>query len=292
MRLRYAGTCRTCGRALAAGEWAIYDRVAKNVECPTCPESDVDPASGSLVPPADVHPETAEPETVAPAVVPVAVESGVAGASARREHGRRAAKRDAGVRAAHPRIGGLILALTDEPQHIRSWAQGAPGEELVGRKLDELTDRGVLLLHDRRIPPGRTNIDHIAISAAGVFVIDAKRYKGKRPTLRVQGGILRARTETLLVGGRDCGKLVAGVTKQVEIVRIAVTQAGLTDVPVHGMLCFVEADWPLFGGSFPTGGIDVLWPAKATENITVDGPLSGDQVVALHRHLADTFPPA
>ena len=43
----------------------------------------------------------------------------------------------------------------------------------------------------------------------------------------------------------------------------------------------MEADWPLFGGSFTTGG-DVLSPAKATSKITVDGTLAGDEVVALH----------
>jgi hypothetical protein len=58
------------------------------------------------------------------------------------------------------------------------------------------------------------------------------------------------------------------------------------------MLCFAEADWPLIGRSFATAGIDVLRPGKAIGKITVDGPLSDDQVEAVHRHLALNFPPA
>ena len=51
--------------------------------------------------------------------------------------------------------------------------------------------------------------------ASGVFVVDAKKYKGQ-PGLRVEGGLVRPRTETLMVGGRDCSKLVDGVLKQVD----------------------------------------------------------------------------
>lgn len=64
-------------------------------------------------------------------------------------------------------------------------------------------------LHGRRIPGTRANIDHIVVMAAGVFVVDAKRYVDKRPELRVEGGILRPRVERLMVGGRDRTKLVA-----------------------------------------------------------------------------------
>lgn len=81
------------------------------------------------------------------------------------------------------------------------------GEELLGERLDELAERGARLLHDRRIPGTRANIDHIAISAAGVFVLDAKRYKGG-PTLRIERSILRPRIETLMVGTRKCNPLI------------------------------------------------------------------------------------
>lgn len=50
-----------------------------------------------------------------------------------------------------PRIGGLVLALTDEPASTGVWAQAEAGEEAVGRPLDELSLEHVLALHDRRM---------------------------------------------------------------------------------------------------------------------------------------------
>lgn len=214
----------------------------------------------------------------------------IAGTSARREYERRVARREQRIRAAHPRLGGLILGLTEEPQSTRAWARGAGGEELVGRALDRLTEHGVRVLHDRRIPGTRANIDHIAISARGVFVIDSKRYHG-RPRRRVTGGLLRPRTETLLVGSRDCTKLVDGVAWQVDVVRAAVAAIDAV-TGIHGMLCFVDADWPLFGGAFAVAGVDVLWPKKACRRIGSGAGVEGAFLDQIHRALAVALPRA
>ncbi|GAA2161866.1 hypothetical protein GCM10009845_12560 [Pedococcus bigeumensis] len=45
-------------------------------------------------------------------------------------------------------------------------------------------------------PGSRANIDHLAVTAGGVHVIDAKKYRG-RPQLKIEGGILRPRVERL-----------------------------------------------------------------------------------------------
>jgi hypothetical protein len=267
MRLRYAGTCRGCGTALDAGVTAAYDRVTRTVSCMPCHEGR------------------------ATATEPLPVRTGTPGASARREFERRAAKREDRIRTAHPRLGGLILALSEEPQSTTAWARGARGEELLGTALDGLTERGVRLLHDRRIPRSRANIDHIAVAPSGVHVIDAKRYRG-RPTLRVEGGILRPRVEKLLVGGRNCTPLVAGVQKQVGVVADVLDAAGMGDVPVHGVLCFVDADWPLIGGTFVTGGVAVLWPRKLGDRLRAEAPLGQAGVDAAHRALARALPEA
>ena len=54
----------------------------------------------------------------------------------------------------------------------------------------------------------------------------------------------------LLVGGCDCTKFVDGVLRQTETVRAMIG----SDVPIHGVLCSVGADWPLVGGSFNVNG--------------------------------------
>ena len=280
MRLRYPGHCRTCAASLPAGQWAVYHREAKQVECLACQEQST--------PALDAEPAST---LAADSTLPIAEPApGQAGASARREYQRRAAQRADRTRSAHPRLGGLILALSEEPQSTRAWLRGAVGEEMLGRRLDGLTELGAKVLHDRRIPGSRANIDHLVIGPAGVFVIDAKRYAGRRPQRRVEGGILRPRTETLLVGRRDCTKLLAGLHKQLGLVRAVLPPEDGS--PVHGMLCFIDADWPVFGGNFTVAGIEVLWPKKISERVFGAALLADDQIAAMHDRLATAFPSA
>jgi len=274
MRLRYAGACRVCGVELPAKVEAIYERTTKTVRCVSHDvHPAVEPAVVEVVDPAVV-------EVVEPAVVEV-VESGTAGASARREFERRKAKREERIRTKHPKLGGLMLAVSDEQQSTTAWDIGALGEERLGKGLDRLASDTLRLLHDRRIPRSKANIDHLAVTASGVYVIDAKKYRG-RPHLKIEGGLFRPRVERLLVGSRDCTKLVDGVLKQVDVVR------GLLDddVPVHGVLCFVEADWPLIGGTFTTRGVQALWPKKLYPKLQAEGPFTADTVAEIHRKLA------
>lgn len=195
MRLRYAGTCRVCGAALQAKSEAVYERETKTVRCLPHAQHDPDPVAE--------------------------VDIGEAESSARREFERRRAGREQRIRASIPKLGGLILALSDESQSTTAWHTEAVGEERLGSRLTSLQSETCRILHDRRIPGSRANIDHLAVTPTGVYVIDAKRYSG-RPQLRVEGGLRRPRVERLIVGRRDCTKLVDGVLKQVDIVRAVV----------------------------------------------------------------------
>ena len=64
-----------------------------------------------------------------------------------------------------------MLALTDDPQSTRAWARGARGEEELAAAVAEVP--GVRVLHDRRVPGTRGNLDHLVLAPAGVFVVDA-----------------------------------------------------------------------------------------------------------------------
>lgn len=273
MRLRYASACRVCGLDLQANAEAIYERSTKTVRC-------LEHAD----PPPDTSRYLIADEVAAE---PPLIESGTPGASARREFERRTARREERIRSQHPKLGGLILALSDDPQTARAWGVGAVGEERLGRRLNELTSETLRVLHDRRIPGTRANIDHIAVGPSGVYVIDAKKYKG-RPHLTVEGGLLRPRVEKLIVGSRDCTKLVDGVVKQVEVIGSLIPG----QVPIHGVLCFVEADWPLVGGTFQTRGVATLWPKKLYPKLTANGPLNPDAIVEIHALLASALPQA
>ena len=271
MRLRYAGRCRVCDAELPARSEAIYERSTKTVRCVSH-----DLRAGET---ADVQVGSLDPAGLA------VVDAGSAGASARREFERRKAKREERIRAKHPKLGGLILAVSDEPQSTKAWAVGALGEERLGNGLNALASEKVRLLHDRRIPGSRANIDHIAVTASGVYVIDAKKYRG-RPQLKIEGGLFRPRVERLMVGSRDGTKLIDGLLKQVDVVRGLID----SDVPLHGVLCFVEADWPLIGGNFTTRGVQVLSPKRLYPQLQADGPLMAVAIASLHQALARQLP--
>jgi hypothetical protein len=185
--------------------------------------------------------------------------------------------------------------MTDDPRSTTVWGVGAMGEEMLGAGFDRLAERGVRMLHDRRIPGRRkANIDHVAVTSSGVYVIDAKRYRGRRPRLHVEGGLLRPKTERLFIGTRNETNLVTGVLKQVEAVSRALEDLvdGSTAPPVTGVLCFVDADWPLIGGSFAVQGVLVEWPKKTYRRMTQSGVLDEAAVQSWHRMLAEAFPRA
>ena len=183
-----------------------------------------------------------------------------------------------------------MLAVSGEPQHQRAWARGAEGEEKLARKLERWTnEHGVVLLHDRRMPQGRGNIDHIAVGPSGVTVIDAKRYRGRIAVER-RGGLLRTRTEHLRVGGRERTKLVDGVLAQVEAVRQVLSGSGHATAPVRAALSFVDGDWPL--GRLEVRGVPILPPRHAAKLCRADGPLEPSEVERLAGELARRLPPA
>jgi len=217
-----------------------------------------------------------------------------AGASAFREYERRKAKDVEATEQRRERVrnrfgggkfGSVVAAFTvdgDERSSTKVWQQGAVGEVAVGNTLDALSSAEFEVLHDRRIPRSRANIDHIVVNSSGVWVIDTKRYLGKRPErYRKSGGY------GLKVGGRKRDALVDGVLRQVESVR-----GSLSDkVPVRGLLCFVDADWPLIGGSFEVQGIRVVWPKRLARELQTSQPVV-QNVGGLTKFLENEYRPA
>ncbi len=216
------------------------------------------------------------------------VDPGIPGASARREYEKRKANAERRTRERHRYTGGLRVALGGEARSTSSWNTGAAGEERIGAALNERASDRLKVLHDRRIPGSRANIDHLVVTSAGVWVVDPKRYREQRPALKVEGGLFRPRVEKLVVGGRDRTKLVDGVVKQVGLVQDVVG----AEVEVRGVLCFLESDWPILGKPFVIGGVEVMYPRRLYSRLESDGPLGTADVDALHRMLSVAFPSA
>ena len=235
-------------------------------------------------------------------------ERGQAGASASREGQRRSARfakaeqdrviadREwrANAKAERPLLGRLAAAATPkarvrpEPAHVRSWAIGAPGEVRVGGVLDGID--GVVALHDRRVPGSRANVDHIAITPSGVWVVDAKRYKDKRVEHRDVGGLFRT-DERLWVGGRDQTTLVDSVGWQVQVVAAA-AEGLLGESVVRPALCFVESDWALFARPFLVRGAAICWPRALPDILGKPGPFDPRAIEQIAAVLAVALPPA
>lgn len=244
--------------------------------------------------PGDIAVLTEEPEQTEPdeAAETVGSVQGVAGASAQREYERRRDKRAQRIKEKYPKLGGLILIITEDPQSTASWGKGAKGEQTVGAKLEKLVAGGLEILHDRRIPGTRANIDHIAVSTSGVHVIDPKRYKGKVERRDVSG-FFQKKDERLFVRNRDRSKLVEGVVWQMDRVRAALNDAlPGAEVPITGTLCFVDAEWSLFQRPMAFNGVTVLWPKELIKVLERPGDLSPAHVKQLAEIVAAKFPPA
>ncbi len=162
----------------------------------------------------------------------------------------------------------------------------------MGRSLDGLRAEGFAVLHDRRIPGTRANIDHIVVSPAGVFVIDAKNYNG-RVEQRDVGGWLKADLR-LYVGGRDRTKLIAGMSGQLEAVSGAlVASEEWRHVPVTPTICFMAPEnWSLLDRRpLHFGAVYVLCGKALGKLIRADGLLAGNQIAEIERTLALALPP-
>lgn len=222
---------------------------------------------------------------------PEDLDLGTPGAGARREHERRKSRREAKTREDHPHLGGFLLRLQDESQREKAWRDGAVGEEAVASHLAK-TCPEVVVLHDRRMPRSRANIDHIAIAPSGVFVIDAKRYKGKIEVRRPLFGHAK-----LVIRGRDKTKLVDGLRRQVEAVRagLAVVEQ---NVPVGGCFCFINPDGQAGGSGIPLfrtlsiDGLPLFYPRKLSKHLHRPGPLNDERIEILTEVLIELFPSA
>jgi Nuclease-related domain len=145
-----------------------------------------------------------------------------------------------------PLWGGVVLlfdlvivmsALFATPNSITAWQTGAEGELRTGRLLEPLEAEGFRILHDRKIPGSRANIDHIVIGPPGVFVVETKSL----------GGSLQIRGNDVFVAGRR----KTGMIDEVKREALAVESALADEIAAHGwtvspVICVHRADLPLF----------------------------------------------
>lgn len=277
--LRRPDECSRCGTALDAGMRAAWDASTRTVRCLACAE------------PGDAEPASAQAPSLEPNTDTRRTQG--AGASALREYERRSSRREQQIRSRHPKLGGLILALSQEPAHMRVWMQGANGERAVASRLDELVGDHLVVLHDRKTlradgSPSRANIDHLVIAGSGVWVVDAKTHRGSLEVRRTSG-LFAPRVERLFINGRDQTALVDGLHGQVAGVRAVLDRVDAA-VAVRGVLCFVGTELPWMGETI--GGVPLVGRRGLAKLMKRPGDLAADDRAALAAYLDARFVPA
>ncbi len=122
------------------------------------------------------------------------------------------------------------------PIAAEAWAQGARGEERVGRILAPLRSQGWAIISDLQFNDVG-NIDHLAIGPQGVFVIDTKNVRG----------LVSVGSAGIAVDGWP-KEYVDQVREQAFEVRDRLMQATTREsLWVQGILAFVDASMEVRG---------------------------------------------
>jgi hypothetical protein len=146
-----------------------------------------------------------------------------------------------------------------------AWARGAAGERHVARLLAPLEAHGWTVLHDLRVPHSKANIDHLVVGLPGVFVVDAKHYRGKLH-LSQDGGLWHGRyplaaalSATRWEADKVQATLGAYDVDVVPIVAVCGAPVPFGQVSIHGILVVAAASLPGMLRALPP----VLAPERA-----------------------------
>jgi hypothetical protein len=203
---------------------------------------------------------------------------------------REGAERNGRARAHRGRAGLFTRLLTVRAfrtGHAHARAASAPSEA-VGAILEAAGVHGVLTLHQLRVPGHRGRIEHLAVSAWGVHVVDVKHLKNAAIELRPTG--VSGSPVELVVGGRVMTTAAAATARRVAGIRSLLATAGLDNVRVTGVLCFVDGLLPLGVTDLALHGVHVLRPSSLTALVTRSGSLDAEHVLTLQEYLAQHLP--
>src|SRR5579859_852074 len=100
------------------------------------------------------------------------IDVGSPGASARDRHERLRRRDDDRRRRRFGRFAPLVAYIAGPKSSTEAWALGAEGEERIGGLLTRAVGQKGVVLHDRRMPGSRANLDHLVIVSSGVWVVD------------------------------------------------------------------------------------------------------------------------
>ncbi|MFF1834182.1 nuclease-related domain-containing protein [Streptomyces sp. NPDC058231] len=162
--------------------------------------------------------------------------------------GSSAAARARRLRSPLVRLADLVGIQTARGRQANQWDAGAAGEKATAARLKPLAREGWTVLHDRALPTGNANVDHLLVSPGGVvIVLDSKKWSARWP-LTVQSG-------RLMHGDRDVTRWLNGIRHE------ARTVTRVLGGPVIPLVSMEGAQ--LVGGELVLDGIRIV-PADRT----------------------------
>ncbi len=275
-QLAPAGELVAAGQLVTAGELQVAERPTVPASVPVAavpaqPEPEPEGAAESDL--VDVV------EAVAPLPLPP-LPRRVPGALVA-EESRRARRRRGGFFSRLPKVHSIRI------QYIRSKVADDP-DAAVRSLLDAAGARGVLSLHDRRVPGRRAHVGHVAIGPSGVYVVDVKHFKNAAIERRASPGGDPA-ADDLVVGGQVMTDSLAATRARVAALRSAMATEHL-EVPVTGVVCFVDGLMPLMESDLEVGGVHVVRPNDLAHLVAAAGIFGEEHRETLREFLAEQLP--
>lgn len=189
-------------------------------------------------------------------------------------------------------VGGSSALKEARARHDHNNTKGAAGEYLMDIALHKHVDGGAIILTDRKVPGGESNIDHVVVAPSGVWIIDSKNWRGK---IEYRASTKMGMDSRLYVGGKDRTYAVEKIFNLV----IPVAQIiGDKSVPISQALAFIEGDWGststtrlLTNRPYRHLGVWISWPKAIWKKINESGPLEKDALQRLGALLNEQLPP-
>ena len=174
---------------------------------------------------------------------------------------------------------GVVGFLLRLPADALFWDRGAQGERRTSALLEPLLAEGFVLLHDRRVPSHRENIDTLAVGPTGLFVIETKNLSGR---VSFVGG-------RLLVGEQRRDTFIEQVYRQATTVQVALAdQLNPLHLSVSGVLC-IHGHRATFDRQLH--GVHVVSGSKLRDAVAGGSRLLDDeQIQVLARALDERLP--
>ncbi|WTW95445.1 NERD domain-containing protein [Streptomycetaceae bacterium NBC_01309] len=162
--------------------------------------------------------------------------------------GASATARARSLRSPLVRLAEQLGITTARGRRAAQWAAGAAGEKATADRLAPLALEGWTVLHDRALPVGAANVDHLLVSPAGVvIVLDSKKWSARWP--------LRVRAGRLLHGTCDVTPRLRGVRHEATVV---------AQVLECSAVAMVSMDGPsLEGGELVVEGVRIVAAERA-----------------------------